>query len=508
MISLDNIEKNQYVDKSHIFLNENTLELYVMFDGYFNTSIDNFKEILYKLKYNSEEKIQHEYFNFEHTLYSDFTDTNEYYERIYSPDCKHEIDYDYDYDYDKNKKCIKNNHCLYECFQFKNEYHIPYYGFSKLDDPRYENKRNNYNYINKYYDFSNHNQLDKTKKLVDKYFSNITKIYFGFEFNKSIDNLHDSINWLILGKQFNKPIHKYPLDLKYLTFGYDFNQCVDNLPSLLERLVFGGEFNKPIDNIPDSITHLSFYIQYYSTIDNYKFGYNNNFDFQPSGGEIHKSCFSKKIIKLPKKLTCLVLDNCKNFLELENVITNSKITVIQANSLTDKFLLNLPDTLEHLILFYSYPKINKLPSGLKSLKMNFANCLELLQCLPNNLKILIIILGDYYNLNSINYQYELTNLPLTLKYLKIIDYQSNNNYNFNYLPSSITHLTLKTNTQNLLNNLPSLITHLWIDDNNNDEFYPQDNIKELYCGKDYIIKNIDKINKNIIIKNIYKHFFI
>ena len=307
---------------------------------------------------------------------------------------------------------------------------------------------------------------------------------------------------MVLGKKFNKPILKYPSNLKYLTFGYDFNQDITDLPNSLERLVFGVNFNRCIDDLPDSITHLSFFVEINYLSDYYRFGCNKNTDYRPSGCEIHKSKFSQQITKLPKKITNLVLDTNKNFLGLENIISKIKLTHLQANNLDDNLLSNLSDTLEHLML-YSQPTINRLPSGLKSLLMNFTNCLELLTCLLVDLEMLILITRHNCFKNYNNYPYDLSNLPLRLKYLKIIDDNTNNYYNFDYLPGSITHLTLDLQTNYLLNNLPNSITHLWIDSISNQElFHPQDNIKELYTNKEYIEKHFNSINKNIVIKNI------
>ena len=38
----------------------------------------------------------------------------------------------------------------------------------------------------------------------------------------------------------------------------------------------------------------------------------------PTGGEYHDCYFSEKITKLPENLTQLVIDNCKNFINLDN----------------------------------------------------------------------------------------------------------------------------------------------------------------------------------------------
>lgn len=502
-----------YIDKSHVFLDSDSLELYVYFDGYFNQPIDNFKEILYKLKSDHYTSKPDEYFNYQHTLFSEFADTNEY-DCIYGQnkitglnDLDNLDNLDDKFKHHNNYNEIKPNtfnHHLYNTFQFSNEYYTPYMGYSRIDADCIK-KINNYKYINKYYDSSYKHHIDQTKKLVEKYFSNITKIYFGYEFNKPIENLPDSINWLVLGKSFNQSIDKYPSGLKYLTFGYDFNQPVYHLPNLLERIVFGEKFDRPIDNLPDTITHLSFNINFYHSSDYYKFGLNKINEHQPSGGIIHKSNFSGTLKKLPKNLTYLVIDDCRNFIGLENIIGNTKITHIQANYLSDKFLLNLPDTLEHLSANgYPYePKINKLPSGLKFLNINFRNCSELIKHLPSNLEILIIPGEKYYNKDEsreMKYPYNLSNLPSSLKYLKIIDDNPNNYFDLDYLPSSLTHLTLSIKSKLSLDNLPSSITHLWINTNGKELFYPQNNIKELYCTKEYVQKNINFIDKNICIK--------
>lgn len=512
---IDFNKKNPYVDKSHIFLNVNRSELYVMFDGYFNQPIFNFKEILCRIKYDSEQTNPHKYFNFEHTLFCDLDEN-----------ITNKID----------KINSTNSHYLYDCFQFKNNYHIPYLGYWRVGDERYIVKEENYKKINNFYDLTNaiilSNQISSSKQIVDKYFENITKIYFGYEFNKSIDNLLESVVWLVLGKSFNQPIQKYPSNLKYLTFGYDFNQLLCNLPDILERIVFGGCFNNPIDNLPDSITHLSFFVEYYGSSNFCRFGFGENYEIYyrtskkniqtstyntdiysfelnpdcsvPSNIEYHKSQFAKKINKLPKKLTHLVIDKCDNFLNLDNLIKCTKLTHLQTNFLSDNFSLNLPNTLEYLNLLNICPKKIILPKNMKFIKMNFTNCSQLLLCLPENLETLIIYNQYYYytknNNGDYSYLYDLSNLPSNLKYLKILDKNNDSYYNFDYLPNSITHLTIDTKTHNSLNNLPNSIIFLWIGDMITELFYPQNNIKELYCSKNYIEKHIDSINENIIIK--------
>lgn len=527
---LDYYKINSYVDKSHIFLNKDTSELYVYFDGYFNQPLYNLKKILYRVKYDSEQIIPDDYFNFEHTLFADFFDVSTS-----------------DVSTSDNKKSTNNN-SLYSSFQFDNCFHIPYFGYSRIDDDRHTVKCNNLNKINNYYDIKK-SIPEISKEIVDKYLNNITKICFGYYFDKSIDNLPNTITWLVLGKSFNQPINKYPLNLKYLTFGYEFDQPIDNLPNILERIVFGGKFNKSIDNLPNTITHLSFYVEFNES-ECYKFGFDydlqkycslsdNNDDnkiniiddyvhdfslsstkFKQPDGEIHKCNFSSKIIKLPENLTHLVIPNCKNFINLDNLIKSTKLTHLQADFLSENFLLNLPDTLEHLSLFVNSPNKIKLPEKLKFIKMRFVNCSDVLKNLPENLETLIID-EDKCCTKKINY--DLSNLPMGLKYFKFNDknnynhygleyikFNDKNDYNyccFDYLPSGITHLTINTKTNNQLNNLPDSIKYLWIDcgsesgsesgSGSEEIFHPQNNIINLYSTKEYIYKNIDKIYDKI-----------
>ena len=418
-----------------------------------------------------------------------------------------------------NNPGIKNNF-LYDCFQFRNEYHTHCFGnYSKIDSDRLKI----YFKINDYYNLKkNKHFCQDTKILVDNYYNVITKIYFGYEFNKPVDNLPNTIYWLLLGKSFNKFIIKYPSGLRYLTFGYDFNQPVCNLPDSLERIVFGGRFNNPIDNLPDSITHLSFYFSFYVSNDYYKFGLNKNVEHFPSGMTLPESDFDKIITKLPKKLTHLVLEKNKNFYGLDSVIKNTNITHIQFDVVTYDFLINLPDSLEHLSTKHnSYNslemnKINKsseqiFPDNLKFLEIEIDKInYKFLSNLPSGLDTLIIKVTNVVNVDNENI---LSNLPSNLRYLKIIikfnitktNISLNDILNFDYLPNSITHLTIETDTTKSqinikLDNLPNSITHLWINSYIVTLFYPQNNIKELYCSKNYINTHKNSLNQNIILK--------
>ncbi len=72
-------------------------------------------------------------------------------------------------------------------------------------------------------------------------------------FNKSIDNLPDSIINLTFGFKFNQPINNLPNSITHLILGFCFTQSLDNLPNSIIHLILGWEFNQLIDNLPNSI---------------------------------------------------------------------------------------------------------------------------------------------------------------------------------------------------------------------------------------------------------------
>jgi hypothetical protein len=76
--------------------------------------------------------------------------------------------------------------------------------------------------------------------------------------NISVNNLPNSIIYLMFWKYYNKPVNNLPKSIKKLTFGANFNQPVDNLPNSITHLSFGDDFDQPVDNLPNSITHLKF----------------------------------------------------------------------------------------------------------------------------------------------------------------------------------------------------------------------------------------------------------
>ena len=101
-------------------------------------------------------------------------------------------------------------------------------------------------------------------------------------FNKSVDNLPNSITNLTFGRYFNQLVDatrknfiftgapknnvvfdgdNLPKNLTHLIFGFNFSQSVDNLPENLIHLRFGYKFNQKIDNLPLNIKQIKMYKQ-------------------------------------------------------------------------------------------------------------------------------------------------------------------------------------------------------------------------------------------------------
>lgn len=116
--------------------------------------------------------------------------------------------------------------------------------------------------------------IDKLSQLESIYYNNkfnssidilsqintLKKIRFGEQFNKSVNNLPNSIEILIFGRYFNQPVNNLPCSLTHITFGYEFNQPIDNLPTGLKyiRFTIASKFKQSIDNLPNSLEYLLF----------------------------------------------------------------------------------------------------------------------------------------------------------------------------------------------------------------------------------------------------------
>ena len=278
--------------------------------------------------------------------------------------------------------------------------------------------------------------------------SNITHIYFGCCFNQRIDYLPIKLQFLSLNECFDKPIDYLPKTLKCLILGFSFNQKINYLPDNLEYLTIGYKFNQNIDYLPKNIKHLYLDHDFNKNIDylpkNLMFlvlgkEFNQNIDYLPNN---LKSLtlgdkFNKDINHLPS-INCLYIGD--KFNKKLHFLPKS-ITLLSLLSYEDYQAYTIPRNCQYLYISnltrtcwneedVKYDKYSKpaLPEGLIELEIYNScggpvcnrNKIDSLN-LPKNLKKLIF--GPFCNFNS-NVKY----LPDNIEILRL-------NNGFNFIPS-------------------------------------------------------------------------
>jgi hypothetical protein len=156
--------------------------------------------------------------------------------------------------------------------------------------------------------------------------------------------------------------------------GERFNQSINNLPNSITHLTLGDYFNQPVENLPHSITHLTF-----------------------------GAYFNQPVNKLPSSITHLSFGEHFN-----------------------QPLDNLPNTLTHLLLGYNFNKtIQHLPESVIELGF-FSNYI-----FRDNLPYFIEIVKIYFARDYVEYKkkyiikkYYITNLPPTIKQIKVKNYNN------------------------------------------------------------------------------------
>jgi hypothetical protein len=66
---------------------------------------------------------------------------------------------------------------------------------------------------------------------------------------------------LTIPYKFNKELKDIPEEIETIFFGYYYNKSVDNLANNLTHLTlltFGKNFNQTVNNLPKNLTHLTF----------------------------------------------------------------------------------------------------------------------------------------------------------------------------------------------------------------------------------------------------------
>ncbi len=75
-----------------------------------------------------------------------------------------------------------------------------------------------------------------------KQIKNCNEIYFGYDFNKPVDNLPNKIRKIVFGPKFNQPVDNLPSSLEEIIFGDDFDQNIEFLPYGLKKICLGYHF--------------------------------------------------------------------------------------------------------------------------------------------------------------------------------------------------------------------------------------------------------------------------
>lgn len=128
----------------------------------------------------------------------------------------------------------------------------------------YNQKELLYKYSNVYFDGieNNHWRGNRFNKTIEEFNKiDLECIVFGAKFNKEINNLPDSLLFLMLDYDFNKPLDNLPNKLKILCCKYcvKFSHSLDFLPESLEYIAIPPNFNKSFNNLPQNIKILDLY---------------------------------------------------------------------------------------------------------------------------------------------------------------------------------------------------------------------------------------------------------
>ena len=177
------------------------------------------------------------------------------------------------------------------------------------------------------------------------------------KFNKSVNNLPNTLTHLTFGYYFNKSVDNLVNTLTHLTFGYKFNQSVNNLPNILTHLTFGYKFNQPINNLPKTLIHLTFGQKFDKRV-----------DLPLNILYLKLDCNNQYLIdNLHDEIEELELEYHFN-LELNNLPTSIKKISFDINSHYNKELNCLPNFVEIIKLPRNYnKKILKIPKKLKKI---------------------------------------------------------------------------------------------------------------------------------------------
>ena len=239
------------------------------------------------------------------------------------------------------------------------------------------------------------------------------------EFYNGIDGLPTELELLAIdcSTSFFEYVYNLPTGLKFLQLeSGDFNKSVDNLPQNLEVLLLGDNFSQSVDNLPESLIGLKLGEKFSQSIENLPINliYLN----------ICVNKYSNTILNFPPNLKYLKIiftntittKNCKQFYKpiLNIKYPKVKHLVLSYNTIiTHEYITQSEDVLsiKHCI--------ENLPESLEYLEIKLININWNLTKLPPNIKQIKI-----FNIKSENGRYKMTtynNLIHTLERINLSD---------------------------------------------------------------------------------------
>jgi len=243
---------------------------------------------------------------------------------------------------------------IYKIFRLKDD-------INKIKDEielQYSDKLNIQNelsdYLEIYYNIFTHYNYDSivyvnsTEKYEGAIPENILEVIsqhnaliIGNYYQVKLDNLPPNIKYINIYSVYNyiHPLNNLPSNLEHLIFNTNYEVSLDYLPNGLKTLALNGYYSIPLHNLPSSIKKLSV------------------------GGR-----YNEPFINLPEGLESLILSEYYQ-IELQNLPPNLNNLYIGSDYYLP--LVNLPDSIETLSISGSPSYIDKLPSRLKILNINF-----------------------------------------------------------------------------------------------------------------------------------------
>jgi len=280
-----------------------------------------------------------------------------------------------------------------------------------------------------------------------------------------------------------------------------FNQLTTVWPKNLKYLnIESGSFQKPLINLPNTLEKLEI---------NFLVDYRENQD------RFFKLKYEEPLRNLPESLKILILRNYGGNLDK----LPDQLHTLHLYEYEEK-ITKLPDSLKMFRIEPDFADISELPDGLEILKL-FVNLDEPLEVLPSNLKVLKTY-GENIILDNLPQNLEklaimgynngsLDNLPNSLISLNLLNLQSDNEFNFDFLPMNLKVLYLPSDcNKNKFDNLPSSIEELYIGKYFNDMLNNlPPNLKKLHFTPKnrmtFPIQHLPKSLETISISKSYPH---